>query len=64
MPTEPKCETCRFFDRYSTTLTGECRRYPPKPPYRDDLHEEPVWPYVEDGYWCGEHQEREEERGE
>ncbi len=41
------CETCRYYFNFEY---GECRRYPP------------TWPPVHTRYWCGEWQQRKDER--
>lgn len=58
----PKCETCKYFDRFGYAglriagyeNPGLCRRYPPLP-----IGEEgrPIYPGVGGDSWCGEHEE-------
>lgn len=54
----PRCETCRHFER-STEADGNCRRMPPTVfPAHGDLVLK-LWPPVDVADWCGEYAERE-----
>lgn len=46
----PRCRVCKFF-LPDGSLTGQCRRYAPRPGATDALVE---WPEVDDEDWCGE----------
>jgi len=50
----PFCANCRFYDPFSGSIQGICRRYAPKPTTGDTEHSSAFWPEVIDSSWCGE----------
>lgn len=49
------CENCIYWKRYyNETISGFCRRYPPKVFYFDNLGFTSELPRVDENDWCGE----------
>lgn len=62
---QPKCETCRWWDGVAEDEIAECRRLPPQfiieqidPGTSHGDHA--FWPLVDSDQWCGEHQPKEQ----
>jgi len=61
--TEARCRTCRYFEHFSDSMTGQCRRHTPTVFYvshADPLDSGPAtyWPFTGAEAWCGEYEER------
>ena len=53
---EIRCETCRYYEPFGETGSGECRR---EPPAIHPVDFNPAWPRVAGRiHWCGEHAQR------
>ena len=56
--TKEKCETCRYFARWSSNLlVGHCHRFPPTAKDKREIDQADAFPVVTPDAWCGEYQE-------
>jgi hypothetical protein len=53
---ERKCETCRWWEKYSSRA-GKCRS---KAPFMDFGSSDARWPFTAPKDWCGDHAPKEE----
>lgn len=68
MPSDERCENCRFWKRHDDDTTGDCRRAPPVVTLREntaaideidppgDVYYWSRWPATCNDDWCGEYQ--------